>query len=771
MNFWGFKKNILIILIVILYVILYWKYFYLYVIYPFINGWDAMAHFSIAKYYSDNIFPSFFGWSSAWYGGMPFPQFYPPIFYYIFSVLDNFLNVDPIVLFKILTLTILFSLPILVGFIYYKIVNRENNFYIWAILFSFLFVLMYSEISGGGFNLLGMLVNGMVPHALSLFFFCFWIIFAYQIRENKVNYFFATFFLILTLLSNVHIAFSCLLFYLLFFFKDIFKEENKNIKNILKIFLYYLYSGLIAIFVITFWFLPMIYYYDFSTARPLNYAWGSAFEFLFKYWFVFIFSFVTIIIGIYKKKFEFPHIFSLFSLLSFGFIFLNVEKINLPFHADRQFAVVFMLFPIVFIYLISHFKILYGKILLFLLFLLIIFYKIFFVVDIKIHGYYKNEIEFMEVVNILKKYGNSNILVEVFDLDAPYDSLISSIVGLNKGRLDHSNIRESSIAPIFFTPIKNQFSHQNTYWSTRSRLSLNNEFLNQKIDKKIENAKEIGIEYLLNIHKKTKNEIFLSKDIKFIDEVEGWSLGKILYKKNEDSNFKILENKPILIISDFETKKYVDNNLDFINFAEELMFQNQYEFNIVLGSEKDFNNLDDYSFVFVDKITFDEDPGIVNYFLDNTKNKKIFVPVDSGSEFNNSIKDERVVFYYSDLYKNFDEKYTKYLFGLIKENLIPLKIPKYQDVNFYDDKDFFAVSNSSNNDIQVLIKRSYFPTWLASSGQKVKLINPNFIAINLKAGQTETIYFSYPKVFYWGHYISLFGIILLVFVAFRKENQ
>jgi hypothetical protein len=103
--------------------------------------------------------------------------------------------------------------------------------------------------------------------------------------------------------------------------------------------------------------------------------------------------------------------------------------------------------------------------------------------------------------------------------------------------------------------------------------------------------------------------------------------------------------------------------------------------------------------------------------------------------------------------------------------LIKINTVDYKDIIFFDGKDFYNITNNSDKKVQVLIKRSYFPTWITASGQKLKLINPNFIAIDLEPGQTETLYFSYPTVFYVGNYISLIGIILLAFVAFKKGNQ
>src|SRR5437588_13113047 len=45
------------------------------------RAWDGTGHFAAAQIYNQTIFPDTFGWTQAYFGGMPFPNFYPPLFY------------------------------------------------------------------------------------------------------------------------------------------------------------------------------------------------------------------------------------------------------------------------------------------------------------------------------------------------------------------------------------------------------------------------------------------------------------------------------------------------------------------------------------------------------------------------------------------------------------------------------------------------------------------------------------------------------------------
>ena len=53
------------------------------------RGWDGTGHDAIAQLYGSSIFPDSFGWTNAYFGGMPFPNFYPPVFYWCVALLQR----------------------------------------------------------------------------------------------------------------------------------------------------------------------------------------------------------------------------------------------------------------------------------------------------------------------------------------------------------------------------------------------------------------------------------------------------------------------------------------------------------------------------------------------------------------------------------------------------------------------------------------------------------------------------------------------------------
>ena len=60
-----------------------YDYFLTYLRLPLPAGFDGASHLAAGIEYAKNIFPSFWGWTPKWQLGMPFPVFYPPLFYFV----------------------------------------------------------------------------------------------------------------------------------------------------------------------------------------------------------------------------------------------------------------------------------------------------------------------------------------------------------------------------------------------------------------------------------------------------------------------------------------------------------------------------------------------------------------------------------------------------------------------------------------------------------------------------------------------------------------
>src|SRR5436309_4700232 len=59
-----------------------------------ISGVDGSGHVAALHLYATHIYPDIHGWLPEFFGGMPFPVFYPPLFYWIAATLMKCSGVD-----------------------------------------------------------------------------------------------------------------------------------------------------------------------------------------------------------------------------------------------------------------------------------------------------------------------------------------------------------------------------------------------------------------------------------------------------------------------------------------------------------------------------------------------------------------------------------------------------------------------------------------------------------------------------------------------------
>ena len=75
----------------------------------FSKAWDGSGHTLTANYFSSDIFPEASSWLFNQIGGEPFPNFYPPLFYFLIAIANHLGFTDPI---RFLVIVFLIAMPI-----------------------------------------------------------------------------------------------------------------------------------------------------------------------------------------------------------------------------------------------------------------------------------------------------------------------------------------------------------------------------------------------------------------------------------------------------------------------------------------------------------------------------------------------------------------------------------------------------------------------------------------------------------------------------------
>ena len=235
-------------------------------------GWDGEAHLAIGKLYAEHIFPSTWGWINQWYTGMPFPQFYPPLFYFLVALVSKilfFLSYD--IVFRLFVFTSLIATPCLIAFLAYRLTHKR----ITTILAGLIAVILLSFCGPDlniGVGVGGTINTGLLANSLAFNFFVLWLVHFFQQHWTRKNYVWGVLFLTGIFLTNVHLIVPALIFFFIRYVAAVapglFKADWKNILR--TTFVAYVPYGLIALGLAAFWVVPMLSRYDYFSTTTLN---------------------------------------------------------------------------------------------------------------------------------------------------------------------------------------------------------------------------------------------------------------------------------------------------------------------------------------------------------------------------------------------------------------------------------------------------------------------------------------------------------------------
>src|SRR6202043_3270925 len=89
------------------------------------RSWDGRGHLAASYIYDRTTFPDTFGWTSAWFGGMPLPNYYPPLFYWLIGLLHH-IGLPFLLAFKLLAAVPLLLIPASLALLSWYLTPRSS---------------------------------------------------------------------------------------------------------------------------------------------------------------------------------------------------------------------------------------------------------------------------------------------------------------------------------------------------------------------------------------------------------------------------------------------------------------------------------------------------------------------------------------------------------------------------------------------------------------------------------------------------------------------
>jgi hypothetical protein len=617
------------------------------------RAWDGTGHYAIAQIYDLDIFPKTLGWCNGYFGGMPFPNFYPPVFYWCIGLLHHthLLSFNSSFI-AVVTIPVLL-IPVSVWFLAWFLAGR--NFFI-AIFAAVAVVPLLSDVRITGSLLAGLdyfstFQIGLYAQPLGFVLMIAWfIIYSGRSKPDDTRTIpicpiaFSSFHLALVVLSNFFNAITSVIFILATLSNDLIcyrravGSQSKQTKK--RIFLAHCSSPLIALTLTLFWALPMLTEYQYFVTRPYTPETESLISRGLLAWYAFaVVGFVIWFSGSAQKgtpagvrfgdakdagsalrtRAAWPFLVTCLILATSVVFAATIAPKWFPLQAPRFLATLtFLLTVPVGFALASAFRRvakLLGELprggtavtLRRARYTAAVFVIAFLILGSTAPSlswayafYPKGERSSIDdVLAFARQHQDGRYLVEVINpkvgpawTEASFDArAINSYLGAQGNETISGVFHEASPNSLFTLPVVNAFSNYPDSFGVSSILADDLDFAAQPLNEHVKRAQFLGVKYLVIRTPAMKERVSKEIPIAVKHDLGWWSVFDL--PGVPAPKVQALAYKPALVLSSFTVKARHRNEMSFVRLAEEQFADNWFDVVLVRSPESKIDRLPD----------------------------------------------------------------------------------------------------------------------------------------------------------------------------------
>lgn len=236
---------------------------------------DGSGHYAITQIYAQTIFPDTFGWTHSYFGGLPFPNFYPPLFQWMISLLHQTGLCSFDFAFKLVVALPLWLLPAAVWMLARRLSEHNENAALIAAFGSHL-LLLVPQIQPLFFGLsyLSTLAVGLYTQPLGFVLLIVWYSVYLNAHQRRYGCALAGVLLALTVLGNFFSAITAALLVTATLIGDgvsyLTAKQSERWSAARDALLAHSLAPLIAAGLAAFWLVPMVTDYGYLVTRPIT---------------------------------------------------------------------------------------------------------------------------------------------------------------------------------------------------------------------------------------------------------------------------------------------------------------------------------------------------------------------------------------------------------------------------------------------------------------------------------------------------------------------
>jgi len=559
-------------------------------------AWDGSSHQALAEIHSTLIFPDTFGWTDTTFGGMPYPNYYPPAQVWLVALIHHLRLFSSGAAFKLAVLIPVLLLPPAVWIAAREITGR-NTLAAYGAAITSLFLLADSRFYlrfNSGIDLFSAFQLGLYAQSLGFVLLAIWLTIYLSGSQSRWRMGLSAIALALTILSNFFAAITAAIFVAATLFRDGWKcwralgsvEFSPTVKSLLGRLAVVTAGVLLALF----WLAPMLSEYEYFVTRPNPVNLSRYFSPVL--WGYCVAAFIGA--AIWRRN-PSPGMWPFLGgcgLMAVTLFFSSaVAPAWFPLQAPRLLAILIFLLAVPAGYaLAASLRALAGLLREYPgkdqafsltrvrytagIALASLLVAGFTSPGTKIQYSFYTPEEFSEIARILdftKGRRDGRYLVEVppqRETRAQFDGrAINAYLAAQGNETLSVAYHEASVNSLFFLPVVNTLSGAPYNFGVSSVLCDDLDFMAQPVSKRLERARMIGVRYLVIHTPQIKFRLAQEPAIGLLHDFGAWSVFEL--KESPPPRARVLPYRPALVVSDFTVKERRRNESSFIRWAEE----------------------------------------------------------------------------------------------------------------------------------------------------------------------------------------------------------
>lgn len=726
------------------------------------RSWDGSSHLAAAHIYDTKIFPDTFGWTFSWFGGMPFPNFYPPLFHCVVALLHHS-GLPFLLSVKLLVVVPLLLIPSTLALLALSLTPRNLATSACTALVSCFWILdpRFASRFPSGLNYASTINEGLFTQPLGFILLALWVSFYFRPISSKVLFAVTTALLALTALESFFCAVSVLPFACVGLILG-FQSEHTNAErnSTLAKWRYTKIGTLICAIALTaFWVVPVIQNYSLFVTRPLRVSFHDVVPsgFLIRTWYI---------LGLVGAAFVFVRgsaRIRCFTAGCFGLLALIVLSFFpiagwAPSQPPRLVATFNLLLSVPIGFLLAHIitsiscvitknRTSWATATMLLLASIAIFGVIKWPESLSTrNSVYLGEPSISGVLTFAQHHNDGRYIVENPWLRRnQYDArALDAYLAMQGNEVLTSIFHEASPESVFFGPVVNALSGSSDSFGISSALSSDMDFFNQSPEQHIAQAASFGVRYIVCITPFIKRRFRQEGLTEY--PLGQWSAFELA---NVAPKAEILRFLPALVVSPIDFKLRNSNQYSFSRLAEEQMNSGFAEVQLAWAKAQKIDKLelDDFGALVLDTYDYESEEAAYTKLREFANHRRLILLSSNQplyerlkahlSELKNVTFIERQKdpkpywFGATDGWVSLEEQPLRKEWRLIQAALDNSKIPVnlgLGSVSFEQGDRSFAVSvNQAPARLPILVRTTFHPSWERTDGSPMYATTPFFV--------------------------------------------